>query len=193
MDGFGERVAESERGLLEAACSGDQRAFAELYSKHVRTVYWSVVRMLRSEMHAEDTTQEVFVLAWNKRGSIRIVDQSILPWLLTSAQNLAHNRQKKSRRESAHLSSQTSAELDVRAVDAESPVRIQVLGEAIDLAVGELSDMDQTLYYLCIEEGLSYAEAASALGTTHGGVRNRLSRVRRLLQISLAPQKEGIS
>jgi RNA polymerase sigma-70 factor (ECF subfamily) len=149
--------------------------------------------MLRSETHAEDTTQEVFVLAWNKRGSIRIVDQSILPWLLTSAQNLALNRLKKSRRESAHLSSQTSAELDVRAVDAESPGLIQMLGEAIDFAVGELSDMDQILYYLCIDEGLSYAEAASALGTTHGGVRNRLSRVRRLLQIRLAPQKEGIS
>ncbi|WP_146084368.1 MULTISPECIES: sigma factor-like helix-turn-helix DNA-binding protein [unclassified Rathayibacter] len=43
------------------------------------------------------------------------------------------------------------------------------------------------MYYLCIEQGSSYADAAKALGSTHGAVRNRLSRLRTALRTTLRP------
>lgn len=182
-----------DRLYLQDATSGDSAAFAQLYDRHVDAVYMYSFRMLDSSDDAEDLTQEVFILAWKKRATLRIVDHSILPWLLVAARNLSLNRLKKHGRLTEHLSLDglASDRMDVRP-GPDVDVHGRLLLEAIQTAVDALSTADQTLYYLCIDEGLSYAKAAAALGTTHGAVRNRLSRLRSQLQLSLAAQKEGL-
>jgi DNA-directed RNA polymerase specialized sigma24 family protein len=65
----------------------DTGAFANLYDKHITSVYRYALQMLGSVPDAEDISQEVFVLAWVKRSKIRVVDQSLLPWLLVTTQS----------------------------------------------------------------------------------------------------------
>jgi RNA polymerase sigma-70 factor (ECF subfamily) len=184
----------AESGWLDEARRGDATAFSSLYQTHIRAVYWYALRMLKNAADAEDASHDVFVLAWEKRSTIRIVDQSILPWLLVSTRNLCLNRLKKSGREQAERARYAVIE------DAPDPTRSAAadlegreLLAAIEDAVGDLSSTDQQLYYLCIDEGLSYADAAAILDTTHQSVRSRLSRLRRALRISLADQKEQLS
>jgi DNA-directed RNA polymerase specialized sigma24 family protein len=76
---------------------------------------------------------------------------------------------------------------------AAAELESQELQAAILAAVDRLSDTDQQLYYLCIEEGSSYADAAKVLNTTHNSVRSRLSRLRLSLRLSLVDQKERLS
>jgi RNA polymerase sigma-70 factor (ECF subfamily) len=157
-------------------------------------VYWYALRMLKNPVEAEDAAHDVFVLAWEKRSTIRIVDQSILPWLLASTRLVCLNRLKKSDRDRAERAQHAVIE------DAADPTRSAAadlegreLLAAIEDAVADLSSTDQQLYFLCIDEGLSYAAAAEILQTTHHSVRSRLSRLRRALRISLAAQKEQLS
>lgn len=181
----------SERAWLTA---GDSDAFARLYDKHITSVYRYALQMLGNVPDAEDIAQEVFVLAWVKRSKIRVVDQSLLPWLLVTARNLSLNKIKLRSRDDRYASLDSTEVSMVRPQrGAEEVAMAQLLEVAINEAVDDLSDTDQTLYHLCISEGLSYQKAADLLGVTHGVVRNRISSVRRALRIKLAAQQEGLS
>jgi RNA polymerase sigma factor (sigma-70 family) len=117
----------------------------------------------------------------------------LLPWLLVTTRNLCLNRIKKATRERRALFRQTDDGGTDPSVSPEHHAEKAELAAAITKAVEDLSTADQTLYYLCIEEGLSYSAAASAMGITHSTVRNQLSRLRRSLRVSLADQKANFS
>ena len=196
--GYERKISEmpvtDDRAFFEATAVGDSAAFERLYEKHIASVYRYALQMLRNVAEAEDVAQEVFILAWVKRTKIRVVDRSVLPWLLVTTRNLSLNRIKKAHRNARNTSLDTGEAVALRSThDAEQLVMSQMLAAAIEDAVDELSTTDQTLYFLCISEGLSYQKAADALGVTHSVVRNRLARVRRALQTTLATQKEGLS
>ncbi|GAA3868193.1 sigma-70 family RNA polymerase sigma factor [Leifsonia kafniensis] len=181
----------SERMWLD---SGGSEAFGHLYDKHITSVYRYALRMLGSIPDAEDIAQEVFVLAWVKRSKIRVVDQSLLPWLLVTTRNLSLNKIKLLRRDARHTSLDSGEVFALHPQPGAEDVAIaQLLGDAINEAIDELSDTDQTLYHLCISQGLSYQKSADLLGVTHGVVRNRLSALRRTLRLKLATQQEGLS
>lgn len=182
--------AGADRSLLAAAQRGDRDAFAELYETHVRDVYRYALRMLRDRSAAEDITQDVFTLAWAKRAEIKIVDVSLLPWLLVTSRNLSLNRLKRANRT---VELDEAAQSPDPASGPESTLIDRQLGESIQQAVAELSEVDQRLYRLCLVDELSYRDAASALGTTTSSVRNRLVRLRRSLRLSLATNEEGLS
>ena len=196
--GYGRKIDEmplmDERAFFEGTVVGDSAAFERLYEKHIASVYRYALQMLRSVPEAEDVAQEVFILAWVKRTKIRIVDKSVLPWLLVTTRNLSLNTIKKAQRNARNTSLDRGEGVALRSMDdPEKEAMSQMLAAAIEDAVDELSTTDQTLYFLCISEGLSYQKAADALGVTHSVVRNRLARVRRALQTTLATQKEGLS
>ncbi|SDT05538.1 RNA polymerase sigma factor [Microterricola viridarii] len=181
----------SERLWLEA---GDAASFGQLYDTHVTSVYRYALRMLGKVADAEDITQEVFVLVWVKRSKIRIVDESLLPWLLVTTRNLSLNRIKLRGRETRNASLDSAEVFALHPQrGAEEEALARMLGAAIAEAIDELSEADQTLYHLCISEGLSYQKAADAMGVSHGVVRNRLSAVRRTLRLRLLTQHEGLS
>jgi RNA polymerase sigma-70 factor (ECF subfamily) len=98
------------------------------------------------------------------------------------------------RRDARHTSLDSGEVFALHPQRAADDVAIaQLLGDAINEAIDDLSDTDQTLYHLCISQGLSYQKAADLLGVTHGVIRNRLSALRRTLRLKLATQQEGLS
>jgi RNA polymerase sigma factor (sigma-70 family) len=182
--------AGADKSLFAAAQRGDHDAFGKLYEVYVSDVYRYALRMLRDTTGAEDITQDVFTLAWANRAEITIVDRSLLPWLLVTTRNLSLNRLKRASRHTGSLESTDAA--DPRP-GPEAAMLDRQLADSIQEAVGRLSVSDQRLYRLCLVDELSYRDAAAELGTTTGAVRNRLSRLRRALQISLATHKRGLS
>lgn len=167
--------------------SGDRRAFDTIYRTHVRAVYRYAWHMLGTEHEAEELTQDVFVLAWEKRAKIRVVDTSVLPWLLVSCRNLGLNRIRSRNTGRARFTEIDDERAGPTAPSAERVALDAALAAEIQTAVEELSELDQMLYYLCIDEGLGYDVAARHLGTTNGAVRNRLSRLRHKLRLRLNP------
>lgn len=176
--------------LLSRAQTGDRDAFAALYDRHVRPVYWQAYAIVRGHEIAEDVTQEAFVTMWRRIRAISCVDESVLPWLLVTARYTAFNAARREARR-AHDELDLSAEA-VSAHDVEAQFEAaQVRGE-IEKAVGALSSIDRQVYELCVDGGASYEQAARELGVSHGAVRNRLHRVRASLRADLRSVR-GIS
>lgn len=181
---------DSDIGLLQRVASRDTDAFDLLYDRHVRTVYRAALGRVRSVPDAEEITQEVFVTLWRRAASVRLVD-SLLPWLLATARYVALNRMRSDAARAAHLA---DVDLETRpdaGAGPEDSYEHTRLAAAITTAVAALSESDQAIYRLCIEDGLGYADAATRLGLTHGAVRNRLSRVRKTLRDDLSDYQKG--
>lgn len=175
---------------LEAAAAGDRAAFDALYDRHVAVVYRHAYSLLGTRRDAEEIAQDVFVTLWSKIGSVRIVDRSLLPWLLTTSRYLCLNRRRAAARHNARMHVDGLVALPADPMSVEDRVRTRALREAIDDALAQLSDEDYTVYLLCIEEGLSYQEASLQMGVSHGAIRNRLSRLRAALRIALGSERD---
>jgi len=178
-----------DRVDLEAAAHGDHAAFDALYRRHVTVVYRHAYSLLGSRREAEEIAQDVFVTLWNKIASVRIVDRSLLPWLLTTSRYLCLNRRRALARNNARVHVDGLAALPPDSMSVEDRVRNRALREAIDEALTRLSDEDYTVYLLCIEEGLTYRQASLTMGVSHGAVRNRLARLRAGLRVALGPAR----
>ncbi|HJR90737.1 MAG TPA: sigma-70 family RNA polymerase sigma factor [Aeromicrobium sp.] len=167
---------------LARAQVGDRDAFAGLYDRHARPVYWQAYAVVRDRDLAEDVTQDVFVTTWRRIRSITPVDGSILPWLLVTARYTAYNAARKEQRRSADG-------LDgdpIGGSGADTEVENAMIQAEIDKAVAALSPVDQQLYALCVDGGATYEQAAAELGVSHSVVRNRIHRLRTRLRADLS-------
>jgi RNA polymerase sigma factor (sigma-70 family) len=181
-----------DRDDLAAAVRGDKSAFQAIYNRHVTVVYRHAYSLLGSRREAEEAAQDVFVTFWSKIASIQIVDRSVLPWLLTTSRYVCLNRRRALARQNARMDHDGLFALPADPHSVEDRVRIRMLREAIDGALAELSADDYTLYLLCIEEGLTYHQAAVAMGVSHGSVRNRLARLRAGLRTALGSRAKDL-
>ena len=83
-----EKILESiSDGML--AIDGDGR---------VRTANRQAVRLLESWPDAEDVSASAFLELFRRRDDVRIVNGSVLPWLLVTTANLARNATRARRR-----------------------------------------------------------------------------------------------
>ncbi len=132
---------------------------------------------------AEDLTSAVFLEAWRRRGEVRFSGDSVLPWLLGVANNATRNAQRTLRRHSALLAKlpPPGEEGDI-AADAAERVDSERLARHLLCAMAGLRRTEREVLALCDWAGLSYSEAAVALGVPEGTVRSRLSRARQHLR-----------
>lgn len=165
-----------ETALWQRGLSGDGSAFGSIFDLHRARVYRHSYRLLVDASEAEDATAIAFLELWRCRSSVRIVDGSVLPWLLVTATNSARNLNRGRSRyralldslphESHHRSAEDEALNDVVA-------DTQLAG-----ALAQLSSIDLQLVTLVMIEGYTVSSAAPILGLSAGATRTRLHRAR---------------
>jgi RNA polymerase sigma factor (sigma-70 family) len=173
-----QRDDEFDIELLLRAQKGDEAAFAELYRRHARAVLKYAWTRAREQQLAEDLAQETFLVAWRKRGQTSIVDESLLPWLLTIARNHANNAIRKRAREGADILPDVPA--TERAVEESAWLGVELRN---------LSSTDQILCQLCLVQGMTYREAADIVEMSASAVGKRLERARTRLRLALGHEK----
>jgi RNA polymerase sigma-70 factor (ECF subfamily) len=166
-----------------AANEGAGEAFGELFERHADRVYAHCFSRTGSWSMAEDLTSVVFLEAWRRRSEVRFSGDSALPWLLGVANNATRNAQRSLRRHNMLLAKlpPPGEEADI-AADAASRVDQERLAQHLLCAMGGLRQAEQEVLALCDWAGLSYAEAAVAMGVPEGTVRSRLFRARQHLR-----------
>jgi RNA polymerase sigma-70 factor (ECF subfamily) len=116
---------------------------------------------------------------------VRVVDGSVVAWLLVTTNNVVRNLERSKRRYRAALS-----RLPKPSWQDEQPDHADSVGERIDReqrdarvrqAFARLSKADQDVITLCVIEGLTQTQAAAALGVPDGTVKSRLSRAKKRL------------
>jgi RNA polymerase sigma factor (sigma-70 family) len=162
------------------AVNGDQAAFGVVFDRHAKAVYNHCFRATASWATAEDATQSTFLIAWRKRDQVRLVDGSVLPWLLSAATNAVRDERRSARRWLAALLRMPPDR------DAAVEVADQVAERVDDLrrvrgvlrAVRHLPRAEREALMLCVWSSVSYADAATVLGISESSVRARVSRAR---------------
>lgn len=180
----------TDRTLLARAAGGDGSAFAAIHDRHVRPVYWQAYTVLRDADAAQEVAQDTFLTLWRRIDAVRIVDESVLPWLLTTARYTALNAGRRLSAVRDRAAPLDDAEPPGAAPSPEDEVLAAEIRALIAAAVDALSPTDQRLYRLCVEDEQTYERAATEVGVTHAAVRNRVSRLRGRLRADLSTLRE---
>ena len=141
------------------------------------------LRITQDYAEAEDVVQDTLVRAWERRGELEKVN-SVEAYLLTVCRNLSIDRSEK--RENRNLSLR-QADIDAPATDAspherlEQDERLQYVRELLQ----RLPERQRAAIQLRDIEGMSYRDAAQALGMTEDVLRVTLHRARQTLRGAL--------
>jgi RNA polymerase sigma-70 factor (ECF subfamily) len=156
-----------EKDLARRAASGDRRAFASLYDRHVDAVYRYAYFRLRIDAEAEDVTSEVFhrALVAMPRFEPR---RPFLAFLYTIARNVITDRM---RRERPHASYEDAL---AHPSDAPGPDELASVGDDVRRlrsAIAQLTPLQQEVIVLRYLEGRSTKETAAVTGKRESTVR----------------------
>jgi RNA polymerase sigma-70 factor (ECF subfamily) len=153
------------RSVVEASIEGDAAAIAQLV-RSTQPAVWRVCAALGSSGEVEDLVQETFLRSLRSLPSFRY-DSTIEVWLLSIARRVCADRVRHHRRERRLLARLDHREDVVLAPDASTHDLLSVL-----------SPQRREAFVLTQIAGLSYEEAALAIGCPIGTVRSRVSRAR---------------
>lgn len=171
--------------LWQRSLNGEADAFASIFDRHRDRVFRQACRLLDGLDDAEDVSAAAFLELWRRREDVRLVNGSVLAWLLVTTTNLSRNAVRARRRHRAFLAKlpreERVASAETQAVDGTA------LGISPELraALRSLPEQDLHLLSLVAFEDLSLADAAAALDITPSAAKTRLHRVRERLRIEL--------
>jgi RNA polymerase sigma-70 factor (ECF subfamily) len=157
----------------------DGDAFVVIFDRYRDRTYRHALRMTANVHDAEDVVAGAFLELWRRRKSVRLVDGSVLPWLLVTATNLSRNLTRGLRRYRALIAALPRSEV-VQSSEESVTARIEELRLAAQVhrALGRLSASDAALIMLTTYEDFSPSQVASVLGISNGAARTRLHRAR---------------
>lgn len=177
MDECGASGLTSDADVIEASLR-EPRRFSALFERHFPAIHRYLARRVGSGP-ADDLAADVFVVAFERRGSFRRSATDARPWLYGIASNLlrGHHRAEQRRLGAIAL---------VRAGDevAAPDPQIDDLGERARVAhaLGGLDRDQRDALLLHVWGGLTHAEVAVALGIPQGTAASRIARARARLR-----------
>ena len=182
----------SDHELWADAAAGNHDAFGALFDRYAKAVYNHCFRLIGNWAAAEDATSATFLAAWRRLGSVKLVHDSALPWLLTVATNTVRDERRSLRRRLSLL--------ERIPVQGNSPDHADDVAERLDdeqqmarlhVAARDLPPAEREALALCVWSGVSYPDAAVVLGIAEASVRSRVSRAKSRLSKKFAGQPQA--
>lgn len=176
-----------DRLLHQRVVGGDDSALGEVYDRFAALIYGLAVRVTRDRVVAEDITQEVFLIFWERPLAYDPDKGSLRAWLATIAHRRAvdHVRTEERRRVST---------LGPRLFEPE-PERLEdgVLAadeaERVRQAVTKLPDTLREAVQLAYFGGRTYRQVGEELGVPEGTAKSRIRMALRKLAEELAEEE----
>jgi RNA polymerase sigma-70 factor (ECF subfamily) len=175
--------------LWAQTLGGDGQAFAALFDRHADRLYRHVTPLVESRQDAEDIVAATFLELWRRRNDVRLVNNSILPWTLVTATNVARNLTRGTRRYRRLLTRlpRSEASPDTATLVTES---VGAMDDRLRRAIGRLAEPDRRLLELVIFRDYPIADAAAELGLTISAAKSRLHRTRGRLRQELGEHRD---
>lgn len=178
------RPPELDQGLLLRCKAHDPTAFQAFVVRYERLVFAVLSHMLGRGAHVEDLAQETFLRAYVAFPRFDPDGGSPSRWLLTIATRLALNERKRRAGRGAPGSG------PIESATPETENNRHELGQAIELAIAQLSDEHRAVFVLAELHDLTLGEIAVALGIPENTVKTRLFRAREQLRARLQPARK---
>jgi RNA polymerase sigma-70 factor (ECF subfamily) len=173
----------TQRSDAQLVRTGDGDAFAELYSRHVGTVFaWFERRLAWA---AQDLTAETFAQAWLSRRRFQDDrDGSALPWLFGIAANVLRASARRNQIET-RARARLGLPLDLAADDGLVGVEDRLSPrQALAAALADVPLHEREALELRVIDELSYEDVAARLAIRPAAARLRVSRALRRLAVT---------
>ena len=178
-------MLQSDETEWSSALAADDRAFGELFQRHHGRVFRHALRLVVLPAEADEVMASTFLELWRRRAAVRLVDGSVLPWLLVTATHLSRNRIRGMARYQRLLTALPREDPEDAVDTATDSLERTELRKQINAALRRVSPTDAALMTLTVIDGLTTAEAGAAVGLAPGAARMRLSRARGRLRVLL--------
>lgn len=178
---------DDERRWVARAREGDPAAFQALFERHSASVWRFLRDLSRDDAAADEATQETFVRAHGRLGTLRD-DTRLASWLLGIAR-LVYLESRRGRPQHLDIASEEHEPLLEAALPSPSPEDLLLDRELEGLlaeALGELREERRAALLLRIDHGLAYEEISQVMGWSIPKVKNEIHRARLQLRERLA-------
>jgi len=182
------------RSLVEGALNGDREAFKAIYECYGARIYNFLYRLLGSRHEAEDATQQTFLIALSRLGTLR--DANLLEsWIYRVARNEVY--QKYRRKQVDSLDEESSRPFAERTQDRhlgsqpEKALLNDELGEALQTALDALPMKMREVFVLAVVEEMSYQEISEIVGRSLLSVKTDIYRARLMAKEKLSRYMDG--
>lgn len=156
---------------MQAARSGDQRAFRSLYDSHVDAIFRFLQRFSMDRSEAQDWVQRAFIRAFERLGQFD-GRSSFATWLFRIGINEMHTDRR--RMKIVELASEAPTTTDPVAQPADEFLWEHTMHDWLHT----LDTTKQSVFMLHEVEGFSHAEIAEILDISESHSRTLLTRVR---------------
>lgn len=195
----GSSRSSEDQKLIQACLDNDERAYGELMGRYHKSVYYTILKMVRTGEDAEDLTQETFTKAFGNLGSFD-PKYAFSTWLFRIATNSAIDFIRKKKLQTYSIHAQANGEeqdmpaLQIKDNDLTPTEQLfrEQRKEYLLIAVGQLPDRYQRLIKLRYFDELSYEEVAQELSIPLGTVKAQLHRGRELLNQALSDMQKNL-
>ena len=179
-------VVKSDLELIESFRSGNERAFAELYTRYKSEIYTFCLRMLGGDgAEAGDAYQETFIKVYEKLNTFRY-GENVKGWIYMIARNVALNIYRSKRPEET-IENHPYLESTERHLSPDFAGEQQSLRIALEEAIATLPLEFREPFILREFDGLSYPEIARITGLSLPLTKVRIHRAKQRLRKLLAP------
>jgi len=174
--------------LIDRAVGGEEKAYAILMNRYRKSVYHTILKMVRNVDDAEDLTIEAFAKAFRNLPKFK-KDYTFSTWLFRIATNNAIDFIRKKKIDTFSIDSEVSSDdgdnmkIDIRDINPnpqEETIK-QQKAELIREFVTNLPPKYQKLVSLRYFDEMSYEEIAEQINAPLGTVKAQLHRARELL------------
>ena len=190
--------ADADALLVERVKRGDMRAFEMLVVKYQRRIERLIGRMVRDTDLVPDIAQETFIRAYRALPNFR-GESAFYTWLYRIAVNTAKKALMDLKRDplvtetalaSRDDEGDETSRVENELSDGETPDALlasKEIAQAVNAAIGALSEDLRQAITLREIEGLSYEEIADVMNCPIGTVRSRIFRAREAIAERLRP------
>lgn len=172
----------SVEAWVRLARQGDLEAFREIYDRYGRRILNFVFRMVSSAEEAEDITQETFVAAYQKLGTLKD-ETKFEPWLFRIARNFVYQRYRGRPPSMVSIDEVDedgipAAQLTDSRKTPEEAFQSGELERVVKRVIRELPDKYREVFVLAAVQRLSYSDIAKIVRRGLGSVKTDIHRAR---------------
>ena len=168
-----------EIDLIRRIGDGDRQSFEQFYERYCGILFSTALRVLNDPTDAEDVTQDVFVMIWNKAGMYDSSRGKPLTWAVTMTRNKAIDRLRSLQRR-FRLKEEAGKEAECGDVIHErrpvDEVDTAETNQLVRTAVNKLSGDQRQVIEMAYFQGLTQNEIADKLKEPLGTVKARIRR-----------------
>ena len=167
----------SDVDLIQRMGTGDTEAFSNFQRRHIGIIYSTAHRVLNNDTDAEDVTQEVLFMLWEKSPMYDISRGKPVTWLVTMTRNKAIDRLRSLQR---RLRLQDEVRLEnPESMDTRTPaqsLRANEKNELVRTAVMKLNPDQREVIEMLYFSGLSQQEISDRIHKPLSTVKARIHR-----------------